>query len=164
MGFLDKFSKTINIVGKTVAKGVESALEKAANTSADNTATQSQPATRQEAFFKMPAQPMSEEALLNRLRAVIGNDFPECQVQVNVVAITFDPTVHPMAKPLSLLVSNAGAPVLAIAVVTANNYRSMPVVSTKKAVEAQKIPYVRFFCEYENRTDYISNRLAGYLK
>lgn len=140
-------------------------------TSLDNNTAQSaepvrpaESANTVQTSFDAPKQGISEDALLERLQSVIEKDFPDCSVQANVPASTFDPTIHPMAKPLSLLVTKEGKSVLAIAVVRANTYRSLPQVSTRKAVEALGIKYIRFFCEYDNLVEYISDRLAEYLR
>ena len=114
--------------------------------------------------FHMPDTIMPAVELQQRIRSVIESDFPDCQVQCNVHAAFFDASVHEKSKPISLLISKNGINILAIAVVGFNTYRSYPVVGTKLAVEALGITYIRFFCEYENRLEYISNRLAEYLK
>ncbi len=122
------------------------------------------PAEPKKEEFIMPDEPMSPEELRERIKAVIESDYPECQIQCNVPASYFDASAHEKAKPITLLIGKDGKNILAIAVVRFNTYRSYPVTGTKDAVEALGITYIRFFCEYENKINYISNRLAQYLK
>lgn len=148
------FSKIVNALFNKVNEAVSEQLTK-----------KDEPASKPQEQVSAPqsapvvsAPQLSTTELQKKIVATIQN-IPGCTVECDVPATRFCPTAHVKAKPISVLASKEGKPVLAIAIVKMNTYKSMPVVGTKRHVEDLGISYIRFFEESENKEDYIADRL-----
>ena len=106
--------------------------------------------------------PMPEETLEARIRYALDS-ISGISYQADVPASTIDSSAHPAAKPIAFMVYKNEHPVLAIAIVKNNTYRSMPVKGTQMLVENRGMDYIRFFRELENRPDYIRSRIISKL-
>lgn len=80
-----------------------------------------------------------------QLAPMLYRNFPDCQIRQWVPASEFSPYAHPKAKPISFMLYRNGVPVLALNVALPETRTSMPVVGTKRLVEACGIPY---YCHY----------------
>lgn len=101
--------------------------------------------------------------LQRKLVEVLEKSFSGYSVECDVPAGRFDTSAHEKAKPISILVSKDEKPVLAIAIVANNTYRSMPVVGTKNIIDNANIPYIRFFQELGFDEEYATGRFSEYL-
>lgn len=106
--------------------------------------------------------PMPEETLEARIRYALDS-ISGISYQADVPASAIDSSAHPAAKPIAFMVYKNEHPVLAIAIVKNNTYRSMPVKGTQMLVENRGMDYIRFFRELENRPDYIRSRIISKL-
>ena len=105
---------------------------------------------------------MPEETLEARIRYALDS-ISGISYQADVPASAIDSSAHPAAKPIAFMVYKNEHPVLAIAIVKNNTYRSMPVKGTQMLVENRGMDYIRFFRELENRPDYIRSRIISKL-
>lgn len=163
---LDKLK---DLLKKTVKEAVKEAVKETAEEivqeTEKDTAQESAPTVQPVADrAEVVASTQTEQgALVKKLAQCIEANFSGYTVETGVLAKRLSASAHDKAKPVSVLVSKDGAPVLAIAVVRMNTYKSMPVVGTKQIVENLGITYVRFFEERPNEESYVVERLKSYL-
>lgn len=94
---------------------------------------------------------------------VTAEKFPGYTIERTVHPNVFDASAHPKCYPITFLFRKDGAPVLAVMVMNSNQSRAMISVGTYRVLDAQKIPYIRFYREMENREDYVINRIRDNL-
>lgn len=65
--------------------------------------------------------------------------------------------------PIDVLISQGGAPKVAVLLVPKNSYKTMAVCNTMKACEEKGIKPLRFFREFANNADYVVGRIKAAL-
>jgi hypothetical protein len=170
MGLFDSLKKAINTdavknaVGEDVFTKLEKAtkeIEKSGFTTNSNASapSRSEPANEPEPVFEAPKKTAVVRDRFDDFDAIISRNFADTEVRRNVPASELQPGCHPACTPVQFMFYRDGAPVLAVVLVKENNYRGMNVVATKKICESLGIRYIRFYHEYENREDYVVNRI-----
>ncbi len=111
----------------------------------------------------MPAgyEDMEEEDVEERLRAVFDREFPQYEVREEVSPTTLGGTGEFM--PYSYGVYENGTPKLFIMVVMNNTCRQRLYRWSKEEAAKAGVPMINFVYSFENRIDYIINRLHQYL-
>lgn len=104
----------------------------------------------------------SEEADFESL--LTEENFQGYTIERNVHVHRFDPSAHPACLPVSYLFAKNGNPVLAVYVMQRNHYRAMIAVGAYRVLEAQQIPYMRFFKGFRNEKQYVLDRVRAALE
>lgn len=90
---------------------------------------------------------------------ISNNNFPEYSIETNLHPQIFDSLAHPSCLPISYLLRKDGVPALAVLVMKKNQYRAMIARGTYQVLDAQRIPYIRFYTDMENEASYVINRV-----
>ena len=92
--------------------------------------------------------------------AIISDEkFPGYSIEHSIHASVFDASAHQKCYPITYLFRKNGTPVLAVLVMNRNQSRAMIAVGTYRVLDANGIPYIRFYKGMENREDYVINRI-----
>ena len=155
MSFFNKLRGTINKLGDVLEKTADSIQR---------------PSSAQQTYYAPP--PVTPNAPVRTYHTsdsyfsslIVPENFPGYTITANVHARNFDPCAHPSCYPISYLLANASGPVLAVLVMNTNQYRSMIAKGTYSVLNANGIPYIRFFRSMENERSYVLNRIRENLR
>ncbi len=149
---MNKFlSKILSIVKSEVNEKISDAV-KPQNVHSDIETVKPTPVVKPQTVL------LSVDELKRRIKEALDS-IEGITYREDVSAKEIDASAHPAAKPVAFIVSKDDVPVLAIAVVANNTYRSMPVKGTQMLLEEKNIKYIRFFVECENNPGYVSVRI-----
>ena len=119
----------------------------------------------EEAIPQAPVQKEKAETKPQDIDGFINEEaFPGYTIERNVHPQRFDSDAHPSCMPISYLFSRDGEPKLAVLFLGTNQYRSMIARGTYEVLENNKIYYIRFFKEYKNDKEYVTERISSYLQ
>lgn len=104
----------------------------------------------------------SEETCFESL--LTEENFQGYTIERDVHVNRFDPSAHPSCLPVSYLFAKNGNPVLAVYVMQRNQYRAMIALGAYRVLEAQQIPYMRFFKGFRNEKQYVLDRVRAALE
>lgn len=180
MGFLDsiftkenkaKFASAMNTFADEFAKGVQEvvddvseAVSNAANNSSSIATTTSSPSNTNYTYDSVPAgyEDLSAYAEVEeKLRAVFKQEFSQYEIREEVSPTTIGGTGEFM--PYSFGVYENGTPKLFIMVIGNNTCRKRLYRWSKEEAERNNITMINFVGHFDNKIDYIINRLHQYL-
>ncbi len=90
---------------------------------------------------------------------VLPGKFPGYTIEKNVHPRVMDSGAHPSCIPIAYLFSRGGKPVLAVLLMKPNQTRAMIARGTYSILDANHIPYIRFFKGYPNEEAYVIDRI-----
>lgn len=161
-----KFASAMNTFADEFAKGVQEVVEDVSEAVTNTTNNSSASATTNTnysydrvpaGYEDLPPYPEVED----KLRAVFKNEFSQYEIKENVSPTTIGGTGKFM--PYSFGVYENGTPKLFIMVVANNTCKSRLYRWSKEEAEQNNISMINFVVNFENKIDYIINRLHQYL-
>lgn len=156
MGFLNDFLKsTVSRVVNDAAHSAMDAIKEniaPANASSDSTNRTSS---------DHAADPLQNADAYKKLRVILAQEFPQYEVKEKVSAVTLGGSDCFM--PYDFAVYEAGVPKLFIMVVYNNTCASKSYRQSRELCESQGITLINFVYAFENKPEYITNRLHEYL-
>lgn len=149
MGFLDAL---LNKGAKVLKEAVSDAIENAASEMLSNDTTTSSVNTN---------SAMEDMDVIEKLRLILANEFPQYEVIEQVSPTTLGGTGNFL--PYDFGVYEYGQPKLFIMVVYNNTCSHRDYRWSKEEAEKAGVTMINFVYAFENREDYIINRLHQYL-
>ncbi len=104
----------------------------------------------------------TEQAYFEQLLS--EENFEGFTIERDVHVSRFDEGAHPACFPVSFLFSKDSKPVLAVFLMKQNQYRAMIARGSYKVLEENNIPYIRFFRGFDNKKDYVIDRVKSNLR
>ncbi|MBQ9140508.1 MAG: hypothetical protein IJX63_01775 [Lachnospiraceae bacterium] len=143
MGLFDKlFRQGANAITKVATDAIESTMSKTSN-------------------VPTGYEGLEEEDVDRKLRAVLAKEFPQYEVREQVSPTTLGGTGK--FKPYDFGIYENGAPKLFIMVVYNNTCAQREYRWSKEQAEAAGVTMINFVFAFENRLDYIIDRLHQFL-
>lgn len=130
----------IESVGDDICRGIDSLTERVDNAGYDN---------------------LEEEDVDRKLRAVLAKEFPQYEVREQVSPVTLGGTGR--FRPYDFGIYENDSPKLFIMVVYNNTCVQREYRWSKEQAASAGVPMINFVYAFENRMDYIINRLHQYL-
>lgn len=165
MGFLDSLlkktvSKVVSETANSVANTINNSLSQAVGGSASSAGASS---AKKNNDGMLPGYEHLRNAMVEeKLDAVLAKEFPQYTVEREVSATTFGGLDTYM--PYSYVIyDEARNPKLIIMIVSRNTCASAAYKRSRELSEANGFTLINFVAAFENRMDYIVNRLHQYL-
>lgn len=147
MGFLDGLLK--NAVSKVVNEATRSTIDAIKENIAPGNVT------------SQGSDPLRHADVYKKLRTILAQEFPRYEVKEKLSAVTFGGESSYM--PYDFAIYEAGVPKLLIMVVYNNTCASKAYKQSRELGESQGITLINFVYAFENKPEYITNRLHEYL-
>ncbi|MBR3226964.1 MAG: hypothetical protein IKF68_00300 [Erysipelotrichaceae bacterium] len=105
--------------------------------------------------------PSDQRDCREKILAVLGEEFPECEVKENVSPRELGGEGNFM--DISILVCKGGTPALAIMIIGKTTCSHREYRWSREFAGSKNIPFINFIRHYPNNTEYIKQRLHKYL-
>lgn len=170
MGFLDNLlnksaKKIVSDIARTATDAVSGELSQSIREGIQELTGSASATTAAPAYAAStataPTGTGKYEEVDDKLRAILSKEFPQYEVRENVSPETLGGTGKFM--PYSFGIYENSSPKLFIMVVYNNTCASRTYRWSKEEAAKAGIPLINFVYAFENRTDYITNRLHQYL-
>lgn len=153
-------TEAIETVGDEIVKGIDSLSEKVDGLG-ETPATIVEPAVTEASNVPEGYESLEDEDVDKKLRAVFAKEFPQYEIREQVSPTTLGGTGKFM--PYDFGVYENGVPKLFIMVVYNNTCSQRLYRWSKEEAERAGVTMINFVYCFENRIDYIINRLHQYL-
>lgn len=171
MDLLKKASDAVNKFSQEAERKVTEAIESNKKTNTAETATV-QPAAAQATTEAQAAsakkvtapgkraQSATDAGVHAHFSQILHASFDGAYIiQENIAPMILSAGAHPACKPIDFLFYGDGKPVLAVMVYKSNNSNGMNAVGTRAVLNTLGIPEVKFFEEYDNKAEYVTERI-----
>ncbi len=153
-------TEAIESVGDDIVRGIDSLTEMVEN-AGETPATIVEPAESKAYDVPVGYAGLEEEDVDKKLRAVLAKEFPQYEVREQVSPTTLGGTGK--FRPYDFGIYENGAPRLFIMVVYGNTCAQREYRWSKEQAESAGVTMINFVYAFENRIDYMIDRLHQYL-